>query len=189
MADILLYPNTTNTLTLPKRVALDSLSVVANVSHVIEGNLGIADTSAVSGIMGIPHKFTIVDNVTVTPLTTFAITAAPYVYHKDYVQGPLAIGANYVAEALTLTLHADSPATADTLNGFYIKINTGANAGEIRKILDYASDVVTLESGFDAAMTSATETYTILGTAILMTADPVGGDPTYTVSVTGREVG
>lgn len=186
MADILLYPNTTNTLVEEKRVPASASSVVATISNVITGDLGIADPNAASVYIGIPHRFSIVENVTVTPLGAGAVTGAPYVIHKDKVQGALAIGANYVAEALTLTLHADSPATADTLNGFYIKIETGANAGEIRKILDYASDVVTLDSGFSAAMTSATETYTILGTALFMTVDPAAA-PSYNVSVTGRE--
>jgi hypothetical protein len=189
MADIALYVNAVDTMTPPKRVAADALTVVAPISHIIEGDIGIADKSAASVYIGIPHKFTTVDHVSVTPLTSFAITAAAYVIHKDYVQGPLAIGANYVAEALTLTLHADSPADADTYNNFYIKINTGANAGEIRKILDYASDVATLDYGFDAAMTSATETYTILGTALFCVADPVGGVPNFSISITGKEQG
>jgi len=187
MADILLYPNTTNTLLPSKRIAPNVSSFVAPNSSIIEGDLGIADPNAASVFIGIPHKFKVVNHVSVTPLNAYGVTGAPYVIYKDKVQGPLAIGANYTAGTTTLTLHADSPATADTLNGFYIQINDGGNSGEIRKILDYASDVVTLDVAFDADMTSATETYTILGTAVFMTADPTGGAPSYTVSVTGNE--
>ena len=185
MADILLYPNTTNTLTQPKRVPAKISTTEAPISYIVEGNLGIADPNAGSVYIGIPHRFGIVDHVSITPLAAVALTGAPYVSSKEYVITGKAIGANYTAEATALTLHADSPATADTLNGFYIRIDVGANAGEIRKILDFASDVVTLDSGFPAAMTSATETYTILGTAFIMTADPTGA-PTYSVSVTGK---
>jgi len=186
MAAILLYPNTTNTLTQPKRVPAHVSSVVAPISYIIEGDVGIADPNAGSVYIGIPHKFPIVDHVSVTPIGAVSLTGAPYVVYKEKVQGPLAIGANYVAEATTVTLHADSPATADTLNGFYIQINAGGNAGEIRKILDFdASQVATLDEGFEFDMTSGSETYTILGSLIIMTVDPTGA-PVYTVSVTGK---
>lgn len=186
MADIALQPLTTSVHTLPKRVPAHVSSVEAPISYIQEGQVGIADGSAANLYLGIPHKFRTVDHVSLTPTTSFAITAAAFVEKMDSVQGPLAIGANYVAGSTTLTLHADSPATADTLNGFYIRIESGANQGEIRKILDFAADVATLDAAFDYAMTAATETYTILGSLVKMTADPTSGDPVYTYSVTGK---
>lgn len=186
MADIALQVLTTSVHTKPKRVPAHVSSVEAPISYVQEGKVGVADASAANLYLGIPHRFSIVDHVSLTPTTSFAITAAPFVEYMDKVQGPLAIGANYVAGSTSLTLHADSPATADALNGFYIRIESGANQGEIRKILDFASDVATLDSAFEFAMTSATETYTIMGSLVKMTADPTSGDPVYTYSVTGK---
>jgi hypothetical protein len=161
-------------------------SVEAPITYMQEGVVKIADPNAADVIVGIPHKFDVVDHVSITPVTSYAVTAAPYISYTNKIQGPLAIGADYTADSTSLTLHADSPATADALNGFYIRIDSGANQGEIRKILDFASDVATLDAGFDNAMTSGTETYTILGTSIYVTADPTGGDPSWSYLVTGR---
>jgi len=188
MADIKTTVLTTNTLTKPHRIMAHVSSSEAPIQFSIEGEVGIADPSAAAFITGVPHNFDIVDSFMWSPSSSFAVTANPSVNNKSQLQGPLAIGANYTADSTSLTLHADSPAGADALNGFYIKINTGSNAGQVRKILDFASDVATLDTGFDNAMTSGTETYTIMGSSLLDLADPVGGSAVYNVRVIGRYV-
>jgi hypothetical protein len=188
MADIKVFPLTTNTVNKPRRESAHVSTVENPIEYIVEGQVGQADPSAAASIIQIPHDFDIVDSIMWSPATTYAVTGAASVNSKDYVQSGLAIGANYVAGATTLTLHADSPATADTYNGLYIKILTGANAGMKRKIIDFAADVATLDSGFPNDMTSATETYQIMGSSLLESTDPAGGDSVYNVRVTGRYV-
>ena len=186
MADIKVTKLTTNTLSKPHRIAAHVSSSEAPIQYSIEGEVGTVDPNASAFITGVPHDFAIVDSFMFSPSSTFAATALAAVNNKSQLQGPLAIGANYVVGLLTLTLHADSPAGADALNGFFLKIETGANAGQVRKILDFATDVATLDSGFDNAMTSGTETYTILGSSLIDAVDPTGGDAVYNVRVIGR---
>ncbi len=186
MADILCYPLTTNTVSKPRRESAHVSTVENPITYVVEGRVGQADPSAAASYIQIPHNFDIVDSIMWSPDNTFAVTGISSVNSKDYVQTGLAIGANYLAGATTVTLHADSPATADTFNNLYIKILIGANAGQVRKIIDYAADVATLDSGFLSAMTSGTETYRIMGSSLLESADPTGGDSIYNVRVTGR---
>jgi hypothetical protein len=188
MADIKVFALTTNTVSKPRRESAHVSTVENPISYVVEGQVGQADPSAAASIIQVPHNFDIVDSFMWSPATTFAVTGISSVNSISQVQGPLAIGANYLADATTLTLHADSPAGADAFNGLYIKINTGSNAGQVRKILDFASDVATLDSGFDNAMTSGTETYTIMGSSLLESADPTAGDSVYNVRVVGRYV-
>ena len=189
MADIKVFALTTNTLTKPHRIMAHVSSSEAPIQYSTEGEVGQADPNAAASIIQVPHNFDIVDSFMWSPKTTFAVTGASSVNGKDYVEkAGNAIGANYLAEATTLTLHADSPAGADAYNNLYIKILTGANAGQVRKITDYASDIATLDSGFPAAMTSGTETYMIMGSSLLESADPTGGASIYNVRVIGRYV-
>jgi hypothetical protein len=186
MADIKVFPLTTNTVSKPRRESAHVSTVENPITYVVEGRVGQADPSAAASIIQIPHNFDIVDHIMWSPDNTYAVTGAASVNSKDYVESGNAIGANYTAGSTSLTLHADSPATADAYNNLYIKILTGTNAGQVRKIVDFASDVATLDSGFDAAMTSATETYRILGSSLLESTDPAGGASIYNVRVTGR---
>ncbi len=191
MADIKVTKLTTNTLSKPHRIAAHVSGSEVPIQYSVEGEVGAADPNAAAYITGVPHNFDIVDSFQWCPSSTFAATALAAVNNKSQLYataGGLAIGANYLADATTLTLHADAPAGADALNGYYIKILTGTNAGQKRKILDFASDVATLDSGFAAAMTSATELYTIMGSSIIDAVDPTGGSAVYNVRVIGRYV-
>ncbi len=189
MADIKVFPLTTNTVSKPRREPAHVSTVENPISYVVEGQVGQADPSAAASIIQVPHNFDVVDSFMWSPSTTFAVTGVCSVNGLDYVEkAGNAIGANYTAGSTALTLHADSPATAESYTNLYIKILTGTNAGQVRKILAQPSDAVTLDSGFDNAMTSGTETYMIMGSSLLESADPTGGDSVYNVRVVGRYV-
>ncbi len=189
MADIKVFPLTTNTVGKPRRESAHVSTVENPITYIVEGQVGQADPSAGASIIQVPHNFDVVDSFMWSPASTFAVTGVSSVNGIDYVEkAGNAIGANYTALSTSLTLHADSPATADTYNGLYIKILIGSNAGQVRKILNQAADVMTLDSGFDNAMTSGTETYMIMGSSLLESADPTGGASIYNVRVTGRYV-
>jgi len=188
MADIKVFALTTNTVNKPRRESAHVSTVENPIAYIVEGQVGQADPSAAASIIQVPHDLDVVDSFMWSPATTYAVTGVASVNSISQVQGALAIGANYVVGATTLTLHADSPAGADALNGCYLKVMTGANAGQKRKILDFASDVATLSAPFAFAMTSGTETVKIMGSSLLESTDPAGGDSIYNVRVVGRYV-
>lgn len=87
-----------------------------------------------------------------------------------YVKETHHTGTATAANATTITLAADASETTDAYNGYRIRLTGGAGANQERYIIDYASDVATVDVAWD--ITPSTDT-TYIVYAELDAADSV----------------
>lgn len=186
---------TLNTLTKPRRIEGHTSNVenpiyFSQLGTITSGNLAAGDSIV------IPHKFTQVMHINITPLNaqgakslygeaSGGATLGAYVDKNGYAVNWEALGASAVLNATALTLGASASAVNDAYKDCWLDVALPSGNLQTVKILGYvgATKVATISAPLAEAVTTS-NLYRIRGS--ILVSPTVATAPSFSVEVVGQ---
>ena len=179
--------NTVFSATKPKRLEGHTSNVEQPILYVqyIKSTLGETTESGDTYI--IPHKFTSVKHINVTPLSSTGLTthAAFYLADSAIISGPTQITTAATAGASTVVLTGLTASANDTYNYAWLEITHASGNKQVVQITDFvtSSGLATLADPLTEDIGTTGTYYTIRGT--LLTTTGAAATPRLSYEVVG----